>query len=84
MADVYNFFGLCVNIIGALLILSGVYVTKAQAVNVGVTRLASGKADENLRLPSVVDRLRESKRAVWGTICLLVGFVLQAIGTWPF
>ena len=79
-----SFFGLCSDIVGALLILSGVFLSKQKALEVGVPRYASDKPEENLKLPSVANLLFQSRQAVFGTVFLLLGFVLQAAAVWPF
>lgn len=84
MNNYLAFLGLCFDILGALLILSGVYLSKTQAVEIGTSRFASKNPEENLKLPSVATLLFESRRAAVGTACLLVGFVLQAVAIWPF
>ncbi|MBV1790839.1 hypothetical protein KQ940_22485 [Marinobacterium sp. D7] len=80
----YSFIGICLDIVGALMILSGVFVTKNKAVEIGVPRYASKDPEENLKLPSVANLLSQSKTAVWGTVFLIVGFIFQAIASWPF
>lgn len=84
MGNYLSFVGLCVDTVGALLILSGVFLTKSKAIKIGVPRLAGDTDEENLRLPSVANLIFQSRRAVWGTVCLVVGFVLQAAAVWPF
>lgn len=84
MGNYLNFLGLCFDVIGALLILSGVYLSKADALKVGSTRLAGTTDEENLKLPSVANLIAQSRRAMWGTVFLLLGFALQAASVWPF
>lgn len=84
MGNYLSFIGLCFDILGALLILSGVYLSRAKAVEIGVPRFAGETDQENLRLPSVANLIFQSRRAAWGTASLLLGFVLQALGVWPF
>ncbi len=80
----FTFFGICFDIFGALLILSGVFVTKKKAIEVGVSRFTGETDEENLRLPSVSNLLAQSKIATIGTVLLAIGFILQAIAAWPF
>ena len=61
-----NVAGLVLNIVGTLIITAGIVVSKKRAVDVGVMRLAGETLEENLQLPAVVDRLRQSRLAKWG------------------
>lgn len=84
MGSYLSFLGLCFDILGALLLLSGVFLTKSKAVEIGVTRIAGDTEEENLKLPVVTNLIFQSRRAVLGTVSLVVGFVLQAVAVWPF
>ena len=84
MSNYLSFIGLCFDILGALLILSGAYLSRAKALDVGVMRLSPNTAEEKLKLPSVANLISQSRSAVLGTASLLAGFVLQAVAVWPF
>lgn len=75
--------GLVFDLIGALFLAWGLILTKKQAIELGVSRICGNTDEENLRLPTVVDRLRQSRNAVTGIIFLSIGFLLQIIGSWP-
>ncbi len=75
--------GLVSDILGASIIAIGVITSKKGAVESGVGRFAGSTPEENLRLPAVVDRLRQSTLAKWGLALLVLGFVLQLVGSWP-
>lgn len=84
MENYFTFLGLCFDIVGAVLILSGVHLSKLQAIDTGLMRLGGTTIEENLKNPLVVNLLVQSRRALWGTVSLIVGFVLQAVAVWPF
>jgi len=80
----FSFLGLCFDLIGAILLLSGVLVTKKSALEIGTPRLGSDDEERRSQNPSVKNLLHQSKRAIYGTIALVVGFLLQGIASWPF
>jgi hypothetical protein len=76
--------GLALDIIGALILASGLLIGTKRALELGVTsRLAGTTDEENLQLPQVRDRLKQSRRAKVGVALLVLGFLGQAIGNWP-
>jgi uncharacterized membrane protein len=79
MWDVLNFIGLSINFVGAIVLTIGMIVTKKGALKVGVSRLGSVNEEDNLRLPAVKDRIKQSKIAICGVIFLIVGFCAQAV-----
>jgi len=84
MVKYLNFIGLCCNIVGALFIFGGVYKNKKKALRNGVPIVASINDEKNLQLSLVASLLKQSKWTLWGTFFLLVGFIFQAIASWPF
>jgi hypothetical protein len=72
--------GLVADIVGAAVLVTGLFISNERAIELGVTRLAGDTDDENLKLPAVRDRLNQSRRAVIGLSVLAIGFLLQAIG----
>lgn len=75
--------GLGFDIVGAITLGFDLLVSPKQAIDLGVTRLAGMSDEENLRLPTVFDRLRQAKHAKIGLCLLVLGFLLQLIGSWP-
>jgi hypothetical protein len=73
--------GLAADIVGAWILAAGLFISKEEAVKLSVTRLAGESVEENLVLPAVQDRLRQSSRARIGVLFLVLGFLLQAIGS---
>jgi len=74
--------GLLLDIAGAAILAFGLFVTDDQAIELGGTRWMSEDRDENLKIPSIADRIRQSNRAKFGLILLTIGFSLQIVGTW--
>ena len=72
--------GLVADIVGAAVLVTGLFISNERAIQLGVTRLAGDTDEENLKLPAVRDRLNQSRRAVIGLSILVFGFLLQAIG----
>jgi hypothetical protein len=75
--------GLFLDIVGATVLSAGLIISKAEALKLGVPPLASEDESENLQLPQVRDRLVQSRNAKWGLALLVLGFLLQLIGSWP-
>ena len=75
--------GLALDIIGALILVSGLMISKQRALELGVGRLSGVTDEENLELPQVRDRLIQSRNAKIGALFLVLGFLGQAIGNWP-
>lgn len=78
-----NIIGLFSDIIGALFLSYGLLISKKSAIRLGVSRLCSKDEKENLKLPQVKDRLKQSRNAIIGLSFLTIGFLLQMIANWP-
>ena len=78
-----NVIGLFLDIAGACFLTWGLIISKKKAIELGITRFCGDTDEENLKLPVVVDRLRQSRNAIIGLVLLIVGFLLQIIGNWP-
>lgn len=75
--------GLLFSLGGVTIFAWGFIIPKLKAVEVGVSRIPGESVEENLKLPSVCDRLRQARRALLGLVLLVIGFLLQIIGNWP-
>ena len=85
--------GLTLDIVGAVLVYLGVRISiyKAGALEeVELPRLMDDLGSpENLRRnrelshARALERLRSSKWAAAGLVCFILGFLLQAVGSWP-
>jgi hypothetical protein len=73
--------GLVSDIVGAAILVSGLLITEEKAIELTATRLASDTREGNLRHPQAQDRLTQATRARWGLAFLIVGFLLQAVGS---
>jgi hypothetical protein len=81
--DLFNFFGLLLAMAGAITLAYGLIVLGKRAHEIGLPRMAAGSNEQNLCLPQVRDRMRESRFALIGIVIMTVGFLLQIIGNWP-
>ncbi len=77
-----NTIGLMADIIGVTLLSWGLFVSKETAIHLGATRWAGVTDDENLALPAVADRLKQSRFAMFGLPILVAGFTFQIAATW--
>jgi hypothetical protein len=87
-----NVLGLVLDIVGAIILTRGLIVSNHQAVELGRGSAAISRGGyeasgdptpENLALPPVADRLRQSRSAKRGLAFLILGFLLQIIASWP-
>jgi hypothetical protein len=78
-----NIAGLICDIVGASWLAWGLFLSRDKAIELGVSRFAGDTTEEQLQLPAVKDRLRQSRNAQIGMLFLITGFVLQIIASWP-
>ena len=74
--------GLVIAMSGAIVLASGLVISKKQALSVGVSRVAEDSDELNVRLPHVDNKLREARFARIGMILLVIGFLLQIAAAW--
>jgi hypothetical protein len=67
---------------GAVFIAYGLMISKKKAVELSVSRVSSKNFEENLRLPQVKDRLKQSRNAAIGVVLLTIGFLIQLMTYW--
>ena len=65
-----NIGGLALDVVGAIVLARGLFVSPEQAVELGVSRIGGDTFEQNLRLTPVQDRLRQSRNAKRGTALL--------------
>ena len=80
---IINLFGLLFCAAGASLLAYGLIVPDRRALEIGLPRMAAASDEQNVHLPHVRDRMRESRLASIGIVLMTVGFLLQVIGNWP-
>jgi hypothetical protein len=78
-----NVVGLFCDLVGAAWLAWGLFIGEDEALKLGQARFSGDTRVENLKLPAVRDRLRQSRRAKVGLAILVVGFVLQIVASWP-
>jgi hypothetical protein len=57
----------------------GLFITKQKAIELGVSRSCSDNDNENLELPAVKDRVKQSRNAIIGYAFVFLGSILQII-----
>lgn len=78
--DILTIFGLALTTIGAFIIGSNDFVSKAKAVELGVIRIPGNNFEENLGLPAVKELLRRSHYSKIGLALVIVGYVFLLSG----
>ena len=63
-------------LIGTAILAYGLIISKNQAIELGVTRAAYDDHNENVKLPQVADRIKQSKNAIIGLSFSTVGYGL--------
>lgn len=79
---IFNLFGLLLCAAGAILLAYGLIVPDGRALEIGLPRMAAESDKQNVYLPHVRDRMRESRLASVGIVLMTVGFLLQVVGNW--
>lgn len=72
--------GITLTFLGALSIARGLFISKKEALKLGLSRWASNSDEENYKLPAVKDRLEQRKYGIIGAILLSTGFIFQLVG----
>jgi hypothetical protein len=75
--------GLFFDIVGAIFLSYGLIITKKEALELGLSSWASYDDKENLKIPAVKDRMKQSTNAKLGLFFLILGFAFQFLGNWP-
>jgi len=81
-----NAIGLLCDLLGAAVLATGLFIGEDNALKLGSPYYVEGTPEtraEDLKIPPVQDRLRQSDRAKAGLAILTVGFVLQIVANWP-
>jgi hypothetical protein len=72
--------GLLSDLIGAILLAFGLFLSPKRVVKLGMD--AGGlTSEQTLQQPAVIDLLQQSRLALWGCILLGLGFFFQFGGT---
>ena len=79
----FNVIGLAFDLFGAVFLAWDLMISNKEAIELGVSRWAGDNDNENIKLPAVQDRIKQSKNAKIGLFILAIGFLLQIIGSWP-
>jgi len=77
-----NIAGLLFTLAGAAVLAGGLFIDEDEALKLGQSYYSEEAREEDLQLPPVKDRLRQSRRAKIGLSVLVVGVVLQIVANW--
>ena len=61
MNNYLNIIGLFLTLLGGLSLARGFFISKKEALELGVSKWVSDKEEENLNLPQVRDRLKQRR-----------------------
>ena len=73
--------GLILDLVGASILTVSMFLSKDEAINLGVTRIASNTKENNLKLPLVQEFLNQSRRAKISFLFITIGFLFQLLGS---
>ena len=73
--------GLVVAMSGAIVLACAMFISRKEALRVGVARVADDDDELNVKLPHVCRKQRESRFALVGMAFLIIGFLLQIAGS---
>lgn len=76
-ADYLQIIGLIFDITGAIFLAYGLIISKREAMNLGLSKFGGETDEQNLKLPQVQDRIKQSRNAIFGLIFLVLGFSFQ-------
>lgn len=81
---IFTVAGLSLAFIGSIILTVIQFLSKREAIDIGVMRFAGETDAENERLPQVRQLLRQSKYAKIGFVFMTLGFLSQIIGALPY
>jgi hypothetical protein len=77
-----NMVGLGLDFLGAFVLTLNLIISEKEAIRLELPRWAWRTDEENLKLPQVQDRLKQSRHAVIGMGLLVLGFLFQLAASW--
>jgi hypothetical protein len=77
MKTLLGVLGILLNTGGGLAMARGLFISKKDALRLGVTRWAGETEEENLKLPAVQDRLTQRWWGSVGALLVVAGAALQ-------
>jgi len=79
MNDFLNTVGLIFSFLGSLALARGFFISKKEAIKLGVSRWSGETNEENLKLPQVQDRLKQKRWGIIGAVLLFIGLIFQLL-----
>ena len=77
MDKIINTIGLIIVLLGSISLAKGLFISKKEALNLGVGRWTGDTDEENLKLPQVKNMLTQRKWGVIGAVLLSIGTAMQ-------
>lgn len=79
----FSVLGVTLQLIGAIVLAAGLFISKEGAVELTVSRWGGDTLEENAQMPAARDRLKQSRNAKIGIAFIALGAALQIAGAWP-
>jgi len=79
MINWLNILGIVFSFLGAISLAIGLFISKKEAIRLGVSRVSGETEEEKIKLPAVQDRLKQRKYGIIGAVLLFIGFILQLL-----
>jgi len=76
----FSIAGLILAFTGSAVLAWGLFISKDDAIKLGSSYWSGGTEEEQLKIPPVADRLRQSTKAKLGVAFIALGTVLQIVG----
>lgn len=80
MSKFLNDIGASLTFLGSLCFCRGLFISKKDAIKLGVSRWSGETEEENLKLPQVQDRLQQRRWGIAGAVLVALGFFFQIFG----
>lgn len=77
MINWFNILGIIFSFFGAMFLAIGLFISKKEALRLGVSRASGETEEEKLKLPAVQDRLKQRKYGIIGAVLLFIGLIFQ-------
>lgn len=82
MSQWFYVVGVALQLVGAIVLASGLFISEEGAVELAATRYVGSTPTENLQAPAARDRLKQSRNAKVGVLFIAAGAFFQIAGAW--
>jgi len=73
--------GLILDLVGASILTVSLFLSKDEALNIGLPKWAGDNDEDNLKNPLVQELLNQSRRAKISFLFITIGFLFQLLGS---